>query len=138
MAISFSSVGIPLVALATFGGVYVLTPAGGGSEPVSLISAEVETSVSNDSETVSSGFRSARVARRPVVPEYTYSEQRKLEGASQVATDPDISRENSVYYSGCREARAAGAAPLYRGDPGYRSGMDGDNDGVACEPHRGR
>ncbi|MDN6557056.1 MAG: excalibur calcium-binding domain-containing protein [Acidipropionibacterium acidipropionici] len=23
--------------------------------------------------------------------------------------------------------------PLYRGEPGYRSGMDGDNDGVACE-----
>ncbi|MEG8018131.1 excalibur calcium-binding domain-containing protein [Sphingomonas sp. LR55] len=45
--------------------------------------------------------------------------------------------ENSVYYSGCREARAAGAAPLYRGQPGYRAGMDGDNDGIACEPYRG-
>lgn len=38
-----------------------------------------------------------------------------------------------VYYANCSAARAAGAAPLYRGDPGYRSGMDGDNDGVACE-----
>jgi hypothetical protein len=44
----------------------------------------------------------------------------------------------SVYYSGCNEVRAAGLAPLYRGDPGYRSGMDGDDDGIACEPHRGR
>ena len=39
----------------------------------------------------------------------------------------------SVYYANCSEARAAGAAPLYVGDPGYRSGLDRDKDGVACE-----
>ncbi len=39
----------------------------------------------------------------------------------------------SAYYANCSEARAAGVAPLYRGDPGYRSGLDRDNDGVACE-----
>ena len=33
----------------------------------------------------------------------------------------------------CDAARAAGAAPLHRGDPGYRSALDGDDDGVACE-----
>jgi len=32
--------------------------------------------------------------------------------------------------------RDLGKAPLYRGQPGYRIGMDGDNDGIACEPHR--
>jgi hypothetical protein len=37
------------------------------------------------------------------------------------------------YYASCAEARAAGAAPLFRGQPGYRSGLDRDNDGVACE-----
>jgi endonuclease YncB( thermonuclease family) len=45
---------------------------------------------------------------------------------------------SDVYYRGCREARAAGVAPLYRGQPGYRPEMDGDNDGIACEPYRGR
>ncbi|OMH34106.1 DUF1524 domain-containing protein [Tersicoccus sp. Bi-70] len=40
---------------------------------------------------------------------------------------------SSVYYPNCRAARAAGVAPLHRGDPGYRSGMDGDGDGIACE-----
>ena len=45
--------------------------------------------------------------------------------------------EGSVYYSGCDEARAAGVAPIHRGSPGYRDGMDGDSDGVACEPYRG-
>jgi hypothetical protein len=43
---------------------------------------------------------------------------------------------SGVYYSGCREARAAGAAPLHVGEPGYRPEMDGDGDGVACEPYR--
>lgn len=41
-------------------------------------------------------------------------------------------------YRGCREARAAGAAPLYRGQPGYRAHMDGDGDGIACENYHGR
>jgi hypothetical protein len=40
---------------------------------------------------------------------------------------------NDVYYANCDAARAAGAAPVYRGDPGYRSGLDRDNDGVGCE-----
>lgn len=44
--------------------------------------------------------------------------------------------ENSVNYSGCNEARAAGAAPIYAGQPGYRANMDGDSDGIACEPYR--
>ena len=44
--------------------------------------------------------------------------------------------ESSVVYSGCREVRAAGAAPLYRGSPGYRADMDGDGDGIACEDYR--
>jgi hypothetical protein len=39
-----------------------------------------------------------------------------------------------VYHPNCDAARAAGAAPLYRGQPGYRQGLDADNDGIACEP----
>ena len=33
----------------------------------------------------------------------------------------------------CAAARAAGAAPLHRGQPGWSDGMDGDGDGTACE-----
>ena len=43
-----------------------------------------------------------------------------------------------VYFRSCNEARAAGAAPLRRGQPGYRIEMDGDGDGIACEPIRHR
>lgn len=38
-----------------------------------------------------------------------------------------------VRFSSCKQAREAGAAPLYRGDPGYNPKLDRDNDGVACE-----
>ena len=36
-------------------------------------------------------------------------------------------------FADCDEARAAGATPVHRGDPGYSSGLDRDGDGVACE-----
>lgn len=36
-------------------------------------------------------------------------------------------------YSDCAAARAAGAAPLHEGDPGYRSELDRDGDGIACD-----
>lgn len=41
--------------------------------------------------------------------------------------------DEDVYYANCTEARDAGVTPLYEGDPGYRAGMDGDSDGIACE-----
>ncbi|MEV0114123.1 excalibur calcium-binding domain-containing protein [Streptomyces sp. NPDC050844] len=43
--------------------------------------------------------------------------------------------ESSPYYENCDEARAAGAAPLHVGDPGYAPHLDRDGDGVACEPY---
>ena len=39
----------------------------------------------------------------------------------------------AVYYASCDDARAAGAAPLRAGQPGYRPVLDRDGDGVACE-----
>jgi hypothetical protein len=39
----------------------------------------------------------------------------------------------SVSYANCDAVRAAGAAPLYQGQPGYASHLDRDGDGVACE-----
>jgi hypothetical protein len=44
----------------------------------------------------------------------------------------------TVYYRNCTQARAAGAAPIYAGQPGYAAHLDRDGDGVACEPYRAR
>jgi hypothetical protein len=57
-----------------------------------------------------------RVAPQPVAP--------------QPSND---SSSSAVYYKNCDAARAAGAAPINRGEPGYRSALDRNNDGVACE-----
>ncbi|MEO8175458.1 MAG: excalibur calcium-binding domain-containing protein [Sphingomicrobium sp.] len=66
------------------------------------------------------------------------SAQAAMAPASGPATAPVASAtpDRSVYYSGCNAVRAAGKAPLHAGQPGYRSEMDGDGDGIACEPHR--
>ncbi|HEX5239202.1 MAG TPA: excalibur calcium-binding domain-containing protein [Sphingomicrobium sp.] len=67
-------------------------------------------------------------------------DSRSLEqGAPPVvaAADPTIV-EQSVYYPSCHDAWAAGKASIHAGEPGYRPGLDGDNDGVACEPIRSR
>ncbi len=42
-------------------------------------------------------------------------------------------RGHDVYYPNRAAARAAGAAPVRRGEPGYAPHLDRDNDGVACE-----
>jgi hypothetical protein len=52
-----------------------------------------------------------------------------LAGAASLATAQD------VYYPNCDAARAAGAAPIYQGQAGYRTKLDRDRDrdGAACE-----
>jgi hypothetical protein len=39
----------------------------------------------------------------------------------------------AAYYANCAAARAAGAAPIRVGQPGYSTTLDRDRDGVACE-----
>lgn len=43
------------------------------------------------------------------------------------------SEGGGAYFANCGAARAAGAAPVRRGDPGYSSRLDRDGDGVGCE-----
>lgn len=49
------------------------------------------------------------------------------------AAEVPAAADTSEYYANCSEAKAAGAAPLFAGDPGYRAALDRDKDGVACE-----
>ena len=39
----------------------------------------------------------------------------------------------AVFYQNCTAVRAAGAAPIRAGDPGWQTKFDGDGDGVGCE-----
>lgn len=38
-------------------------------------------------------------------------------------------------FPGCDAVRAQGLDPLERGEPGFAPHMDGDGDGIACEPY---
>src|SRR6478752_2017000 len=49
------------------------------------------------------------------------------------STAASIQESASVFFGSCNDARSAGAAPLQRGQRGYRDGLDRDQDGVACE-----
>jgi len=46
---------------------------------------------------------------------------------------PAARSSGSAYYPNCASARAAGAAPIRVGEPGYSRRLDRDGDGVACE-----
>lgn len=53
----------------------------------------------------------------------------KAPKANQLTRD----QSGRTHYANCSAARAAGAAPVRRGDPGYGAHLDRDNDGVGCE-----
>ena len=66
------------------------------------------------------------------------SDQTESDQTEQGQSESDQTQEQSggssgTYYASCKEARAAGAAPLYLGESGYRAELDRDHDGVACE-----
>jgi hypothetical protein len=46
------------------------------------------------------------------------------------APEPDLP---SASFSNCTEAKAAGVAPIYKGEPGYSTSLDRDRDGIACD-----
>lgn len=111
---------IPLASLATFAAVYWLTPAPAAvaeAKPAAIVEAPAPAT--------------APAVRRPP------ARPRRAVVAS-ASTPVRRARSVEVYFAGCNAVRAAGLAPLLRGQPGYRPEMDGDDDGIACEPHRGR
>jgi hypothetical protein len=62
-------------------------------------------------------------------------------GISRAPAEASVAPRNSFSQAGsatrafrnCTEARAAGAAPVRRGEPGYGPHLDRDDDGIGCE-----
>lgn len=52
-------------------------------------------------------------------------------------SEPPSASTSEVLYENCAEAREADAAPLESDDPGYRTELDDDGDGRACEKGEG-
>ena len=59
--------------------------------------------------------------------------ERHCHGGASARPLKEPSRNGSIYYANCTAARVAGAAPIYRGQPGYGRHLDRDGDGKACE-----
>ncbi|WP_308634868.1 phospholipase D-like domain-containing protein [Paenibacillus silvisoli] len=55
------------------------------------------------------------------------------EEETEASDTPGAAQKDEVVYRSCAEAKAAGKAPLHKGDPGYSAKLDGDKDGIACE-----
>lgn len=64
--------------------------------------------------------------------------QARQEEANRLAQEQQQAQQaqaaqTAQYFPNCSAARAAGAAPVYRGNPGYASHLDRDGDGISCE-----
>ena len=93
----------------------------------------------------------ARLADEKASPEYAARDQAARQAAGDAArvaaeraaeqpapapaiqAPPVVQALGVAYFPNCAAARAAGAAPIYVGQSGYRAGLDRDKDGVACE-----
>ncbi len=56
-----------------------------------------------------------------------------LPGAAPDAGSRAAPTPAPTVYADCDAVRAAGAAPIRRGEPGWSDTFDGDGDGVGCE-----
>lgn len=119
----------------------------GGDEPAKAAAPSTVTTTRTATETVTvtktpTRMRAATTSEPTTTPETTpettteTTPELEPERTTQrvVPLVPRTTEEApSAYYSNCSAARAAGAAPLYRGSPGYGTHLDRDGDGVACE-----
>lgn len=61
------------------------------------------------------------------------AEETRRQQEAAAAAQAAAQQPAGASYRNCSEARAAGAAPIYRGQPGYAPHLDRDGDGIACE-----
>jgi len=62
--------------------------------------------------------------------------QQTVQRPSPPPAQPQAPQSNytpTTAFANCAAARAAGRAPVRRGEPGYGPHLDRDNDGIGCE-----
>jgi flagellar biosynthesis GTPase FlhF len=102
------------------------------AEETRVAAAEASRSVAA-SRSADAGRKRAQAKREQQAREQR-AEQERREREAREAEEREAEEEpKSVYYANCAAARSAGAAPLHQGEPGYRSALDRDKDGVACD-----
>lgn len=97
--------------------------------------APATTEVAAEITTSSTTLAPAPPAPRTTTPAYTPPPAPAYTPPPEPAYTPPavVEAPSSGAFANCAAAKAAGAAPVYRGDPGYGSHLDRDGDGVGCE-----
>lgn len=95
--------------------------------------APASTSTTSARSTISSRATTSKSPATSSPVSWTSSAVLKVPKARIAVTAPTKRLPRVIYYASCIAARAAGAAPMLRGKPGYRPGLDRDHDGIACE-----
>jgi hypothetical protein len=92
---------------------------------------EASSFTSDDPQRYDDEINSLQAAMTAVNVSSDQKVQSDLESSTASSAQPQ--QDQDVYYPNCTAVRAAGKAPLYSGQPGYRYQLDRDNDGIACE-----
>ncbi|MGY1496062.1 excalibur calcium-binding domain-containing protein [Streptomyces sp. QTS52] len=132
---------LPALGLALFAGIAI----GGQEDKPERVSADPRPTATVTATTTATATATVTVTPEPA-PAVTVSATRTVTAEPAVDTDTDTSSVtgsdggagsdsggDDVYYQNCTAARAAGAAPVHVGDPGYGRHLDRDGDGVGCE-----
>jgi hypothetical protein len=77
--------------------------------------------------------RKRREAARQEAREERRREREEQRQEEEERRQQEAENSTPVYYENCDAVRAAGAAPIYAGEPGYSRDLDRDGDGVGCE-----
>ncbi|GAA0494111.1 hypothetical protein Ade02nite_20690 [Paractinoplanes deccanensis] len=112
------------------------TPRAGDARPTATATAASAVPNALDelaSPTANEVQRQASPTRTSASPKPTTQRPKPRPTTTKSKPRKTTKAPTSVYYKNCSAVRAAGADPIYRGDPGYGRHLDRDGDGVACE-----
>lgn len=93
--------------------------------PTAKVSASAKPTIKPTAEPAPKPSADKPVTRAPAV--------RPTQDEEAFTDNSSGDNNKSAYYANCSAVRAAGAAPIRRGDAGYGRHLDRDGDGVACE-----
>lgn len=103
----------------------------------SVVTSAVTQTVTADPATVTVTVTEQAAAAAPAAAAPATPAPAPLAAIPSTTKAPTTSAEapsgGSTSYKNCAAVWAAGAAPIHRGDPGYSSDLDRDNDGIGCE-----
>lgn len=128
---------LPAIGVALFMGVGIGAAGGdttgeaksGATSAVTATATATKTATATETATETE----TKTADAKPAPTVTVRSTKTVKSTRTVTRPPADGGGGSVYYENCAEARAAGAAPVYSGEPGYGRHLDRDGDGIGCD-----